>query len=97
NFYDIASDAKPAAREVNVVALVQHIDQTTEHGFARDVLSAFYGEEHLQIIFRRSNAVDAGDAGDDDCVAAGKQRACCCKPQALNLFIDGGILLDVGI
>ena len=34
NFHDVAPDPEPAACEVHVVALVQHVNQTTEHGFA---------------------------------------------------------------
>ena len=35
NFDHIAAHAKLAAREIDVIAFVQHVDQTTENGFAR--------------------------------------------------------------
>ena len=97
NLDHVASHTKSAAREIHVVALIQHVDQTTEHRFARDVLSAFHREQHLFIIFRRRDAVDAGDAGDHDCVAARQQRAGGRESQPLDLFVDRRILLDVRV
>ena len=70
DFHDVASNAEPAACETDVVAFVQHIDQTTQHRLARDVLTAFDREQHVKVILWRSDAVDAGNAGDDDRVAA---------------------------
>ena len=61
------------------------------------MLSTFYREQHLQIIFRRSDAIDAGDACDHDGVAARKQRAGGRESQPLDLFVDRRILLDVSI
>src|SRR5438128_12362190 len=67
----VAADAKFSARETDVVALVKHIDQATEHGLARDVLAAFYGQRHPFVIFGLGNAVDAGNARHNDRVAPG--------------------------
>ena len=51
NLNHVAAHTEPAAREIHVVALVQHVDETTEHRFATDVLSVFNSEQHLCIIF----------------------------------------------
>src|SRR4029077_21244978 len=69
NFDHVAADAEFYAREIHIVELIQHFDRTTEDRYPPDVLAAFYSQQHIQIIFRRSDAVDTGDAGDDDCVA----------------------------
>ena len=69
NLDHVAADAEPAAREIHVVALVEHIDQPPKDCFARGVLSSFYRQQHPLIIFRRSDAVDAGNARDDDDIA----------------------------
>ena len=88
NFNYVAADAEFAAGEVHVVTLVEHVDQTAEDRFARDVLTPFYRQQHVQIIFRRGDAVDAGNTRHDDGVASREQRACRRQPQSLNLFVN---------
>src|SRR4029077_10696975 len=88
NFDHVAADAEFSAREIHIVALIQHVDQTTEDGFAADVLAAFYSQQHIQIIFRRSDAVDTGAAGAADWVAPRAQRARSRETQSLDLFVD---------
>src|SRR5947207_10969807 len=61
------------------------------------MLAAFYGEQHVQVILRRRDAVDAGDAGDDNGVPAREERAGCREAQSLDLLVNRGILLDVGV
>ena len=61
------------------------------------MLPAFYGQQHVQIVFWRSDAVDARDACDHNGVPARKQGACRGQPQPLDLFIDRRILLDVSV
>ena len=75
NLDHVPPHAESSTRKIHVVAFVEHVDQTAEHGFATDLLAFLYGEQHPFIIFRRSDAVDAGDAGNHDGVAPGKQRA----------------------
>src|SRR6516162_4961200 len=88
NLDHVASYAKPPAGEIHVVAFVEHVDQTTEHSLARDLLSAFYGEQHLQVIFRRRDAINTRDARHYNGVTARKQRAGRRKSQPLDLLVD---------
>ena len=97
HFHDIAAHAEAAALKGHVVALVEHVDQLREHALAADLLPDFHGEEHFQIVLRRGQAVDARDAGDDDHVLAREQRRRGGKAQALDLLVDRGIFLDVGV
>ena len=52
NFDNIAADTEPAAREIHVIAFIEHVDQTAEHRFSRDMLAAFHRQQHVQVIFR---------------------------------------------
>ena len=52
---------------------------------------------HALIVFGRSQAVDARHTGHDDHILAGQQRTHRRKSQPLDLIVDGGILLDVGV
>ena len=61
------------------------------------MLAAFYREQHVQVIFRRCNAVNARDACDHDGVTARKQCAGRGEPQTLDLFVDRRIFFDVGV
>ena len=61
------------------------------------MLAAFYGEQHSFIIFRRRDPVNARDARDHDRIASLQQRAGCGQPQALDLFVNRRILLNVGV
>jgi hypothetical protein len=51
----------------------------------------------LLVVVRRAEAVDAGDAGHDDHVAPGEERAGRRVAQAVDLVVDRGVLLDVGV
>ena len=84
----IAADAKFSARKIDVVAFVKHVDQAAEHRLARDMLAAFHGQCHSFVIFRRGDAVDAGNARYYDCVAPGEQRAGRRQPQSFDLFVN---------
>ncbi len=59
NLNHVAAHPKFSPDEIHIVALIEHVDQPAEHGFARDLLAAFHRQQHAQIIFRRSHAVDA--------------------------------------
>src|SRR5436853_28591 len=74
DFDDVAADAEDAARECMIVPLVLDLDQLSQDLIAVDALSAFEREHHAVIRFRRSQAVDARHAGDDDDVAPLEER-----------------------
>src|SRR6184192_2633730 len=73
----VAADAETTTREVHVVALVKHVDQPPQDCLTRGVLSPFYRQQHPLIIFRGSDAVDAGNARDHDNIAPAQKRARC--------------------
>ena len=54
----------------------------------------FEEEQHAVVGFRRAEAVDAGDGGDDDAVAAFEEGARGGEAELVELLVDGGFLLD---
>ena len=72
---DVAADAEGAATEVDVVAVVEDFDEAAGDVFALDALAFFEEHQHAVVGFGRTEAVDAGDGGDDDGVAAFEEAA----------------------
>ena len=60
-------------------------------------LAALDGKSHRRIGLDRADAVDAGHRGDDDDVVALQQRPRRRVAHAVDLFVDRGILLDIGV
>ena len=96
NLDDVAADAEGAAAQV-FGALVLDIDEAVEHGFAGGLLAFFEHDQHAVIGFGGAHAVDAGDRGDDDDVAAFEQSAGGAHAELVELVVDGGFLVDVQI
>jgi len=94
---DIPAHAEGAAVEIDVVAGIVDLDQFLQDDVAFDLLAGLEDDQHFQPIFGRTQAVNAGDRGDDDYIAAGKQRGSSPQPQPVNFVIDRGILFDIGI
>ena len=94
---DVATDAEFAAAEGDVIAGVEEVDEASKEGFAREVGACREREEHLLVVFRRGETVDARHAGHDEDVAAGEQGAGGGEAEALDLLVDRGIFFDVGV
>ncbi len=97
NFDHVAADTETSAREIHVVALVEHVDEPSEHSFTGRVLSPLYRQQHPFVILGRGDAVDAGNTGYHDNVAPAEKRTRGRQTQALDLFVNGGVLFDVSI
>ena len=68
-----------------------------EHLVAIDRLAQLQADHHRAVVFGRAQSVDARYAGHDDHVAAAHQRAGGRQPQAVDLLVDRGVLLDVDV
>ena len=93
----VAADAERPAGEGVVVARVLHVDEAPEHHLAVDLLADAQLDRAGQVLRGRAQAVDAGHGRDHDHVAAGQQRVGGAVPQPLDLLVDRGVLLDVGV
>ena len=93
----VAAHAELPAGEGDVIPLVEHVHQLREQRLPRHLLAGLYGDEHLQKILRGGEAVNAGDAGDDNRIAAREQRTDRRQAKALDVLVDRGVFLDEGV
>ena len=94
---DVAAHAEGAAPELHVVALVLDLDQLPEDLIAVDALPELERQQHAVVRLGRAKAVDAGDAGDDDDVAALEERPGGREAHPVDLVVDRRFLLDVRV
>ncbi len=93
----VAANAEGAAAEIGVGALVVQRHQIGEKLALVDALANREREGHRRIGLHRADAVDARHRGDDDDVVAFEQRARRRVAHAVDLLVDGGFLLDIGV
>ena len=83
--------------EIDVGALVLQRHEVGDQRALRDLAAALQLEGHRRIGLDRADAVDARHRGDDDHVVALEQRARRRVAHAVDLLVDGGFLLDIGV
>ena len=93
----VAAHAEGAAHEVHVVARVLHVDQLADQRVAIDVPPDVQLRDERLVLARLAEAVDAGHRGDDQHVAVFEQRARRRVAHLVDLFVDVGVLGDVGV
>ena len=97
HFERVAPNAELATHQIRVRALVLDVNEVAEHRVAPDPLALVQPDGDRAVVDRRAEAVDAGDRGDDDHVAALEQRPGRRMPHLVDLFVPGAVLLDVGV
>ena len=98
HFDRVAAHAEEAAREVaGLHALVLQRDEILDELALVDLVAELQGKGHRGIGLDRADAVDAGDGGDDDDVVALEQRPRRRVAHAVDLLVDVGFLLDIGV
>ena len=93
----VAAHAEDAAREIAGRALVLQRDEVVDELALVDLVAELQREGHRGIGLDRADAVDAGDRGDDDDVVALEHRAGRGVAHAVDLLVDVGFLLDIGV
>ncbi len=78
-------------------ALEVHRDQRAQHFSACGLKSLFEFLVYLLILSRRTETVDAGNRSHDDHVLSGQERLRGRVAQTVDLFVDLGFLLDIGV
>ena len=86
-----------AAGERKIVSCVLDLDQAAEQLVAVERLPDLERDHPVEVGLGRAEAVDARDRRDHDHVAPGQQRVGRGVPQPLDLLVDRGVLLDVGV
>ena len=97
NLDRIAADPERAAIEIAGGALVLQCDQVGQQCALIEPLALLERERHRRISLDRADAVDAGHRSDDDHIVALEQRARRRMAHAVDLLVDRGILLDIGV
>ncbi len=90
----VAAHAECAAREIDLVALVLHLDQALDHVALVHLFVMAQMQNHAVVIHRVADAVDRRDGRDDHRVLALQQRLGRGQAHLLDLLVDAGILLD---
>jgi hypothetical protein len=93
----VAAHPERAPRAGQVVARVLDVDQATQQRVAVDLVAHLQADHAVDVLLRGSQAVDRGHGGDHDDVAPGQQRVGRGVAQPLDLLVDRGVLLDVGV
>ena len=94
---DVAAHAEGAAGEIGLGALVLQGDEVGDQLALVDALALLQREGHRRVGLDRADTVDARHRGDDDDVVALEQRARRRVAHAVDLLVDRGFLLDVGV
>ncbi len=94
---DVAAHPEAAAREHRVVPDVLRVDQRPEQLVAVVLGADLEDQDALAPLLGRAEAVDARHAGDDHHVAPREERARRAEPQARDVVVLRGVLLDVEI
>src|SRR3954469_17623864 len=97
DLHGVALHPERPAGEVGVVALVLDLDQVAEELVPRVLLADLRGYFELVVCLGGAEAVDAGDGGDDEHVVAREQRVRRRVAHAIDLVVDGRVLLDVRV
>ena len=97
NLDGVAAHAERAAIEIAGGALVLQRHQVGEQLALVELRAALDRERHRRIGLDRADAVDAGHRRHDDDVVALEQRPRRRVPHAVDLLVDRGILLDIGV
>ena len=93
----VAAHPEPAAAEHGVVAVELQVDEPAEDA-AHVVVDADAEVDHAAaVLLGAAHAVDAAHRRDDDDVPPGQQRRRRGVAQAIDLVVDRGVLLDVGV
>ena len=93
----IPSHPEGAAIERDVIAGILYPHQLGEDGVPPPLLSHRHGHHELAVLHRIAEAVDRADRGHDDDVLSLHQARRSTQPQRLNVLVDGGVLLDIGV
>ena len=97
DLHDVPPDAEGPPVEIDVVPLVLNLDQAGEDRIPRDLHPLFEQEEHPVVGLRRTETVNARDAGHDDHVTPFEEIVRRRVAELVDLIIDRGVLLDVGV
>ena len=93
----VAVDPEGAAVKVKLVAVILHIHQAAQYSFPLHRHPVIQHHRQVQVISRIAQAIDGGNGGNDQHVAASQQRRGRRMTQLFYLVVYRGIFGDIGI
>ena len=97
DFQGVAPAAEGSPLKGLVIAPVLLGDEVGHQLLLVDPVADLQAEGHGGVGLHRTNAVDAGDRGHDDDIVPLQDRPRGRVPHAVDLFVNRGVLLDVGV
>ncbi len=97
DLHGVASHPERAAGEGEVVAGVLHVHEPAQQLVALDGVADGEPDHAVDVLLRGPQAVDARHRRHHDDVPPGQQAHRRGVPQPLDLLVDRGVLLDVGV
>ena len=94
---DFAAHPVRSPVQLDLVPRVLHLGEAPEDEALIDDLAPDQVQDHPVVRDRIPEAVDRGHGGDDDAVAVLQQRLRRREPHLLDVVVDRGVLLDVGV
>ncbi len=83
--------------KVDIIPAVLNINQTTQQLIAVKLHTLLKTNQQAMIGLWRAKPVNTGNRSDDQNITPGQQTARSTMPQLINLLVDRGILLNVGV
>ncbi len=97
HFQNVAVRTEGAAFEFHLCAVILNVDERADHFVTVFLLSRAQRDHHVLIVHRASESVNAGDGSDDDHVAPFNQGHGRGKTKLVDLFVDIGVLFNIGV
>ncbi len=97
NFHHVPASPERPLREIDVVSFVLEDEQSGKEFPSGKFLTDLQGDDLPPVGSRGTQAVDGRDAGHHDNVPAARQRGRGRKSKSIDLVVDRGVLLDVGV
>ncbi len=95
--HDVAAHAERALAQVQFVARVLHVGEAPQQLALVHAVAAHEVQHHLEVGLGIAEAVDRGYRGDDDRVGPLEQGLGRRQAHLLDVLVDRGVLLDVGV
>ena len=83
--------------QLDIIAAVLHLGQAANQFALVDAITAHQVQHHLEIFVRIAQPVDRRNGSHDQRIAAFEQGLGRRQPHLLDVLVDVGILLDIGV
>ena len=95
--HHVAAHAERALAQVQLVPRVLHVGEAPQQLALVHAVPAHEVQHHLEVGLGIAEAVDRRDGGDDDGIGPLEQGLGRRQPHLLDVLVDRGVLLDVGV